>query len=46
MEKKIYTKFDLQRLQKEYGNANTKRAEEYVLKMIEEVKAEINKGVR
>ena len=46
MEKKTYTKFDLERLQKEYNNANSKRSEEIILQMIEEVKAEISKGVR
>ena len=43
---KTYTKFDLERLQKEYNNANSKRSEEVILQMIEEVKAEISKGVR
>ena len=46
MEKKTYTKFHLERLQKEYNNANSKRSEEVILQMIEEVKAEISKGVR
>ena len=39
---KTYTKFDLERLQKEYNNANSKRSEEVILQMIEEVKAEIS----
>ena len=43
---KTYTKFDLERLQKEYTNANSKRSNEVILQMIEEVKAEISKGVR
>ena len=46
MEKKTYTKFDLERLQKEYNNTNSKRSEEVILQMIEEVRAEIGKGVR
>ena len=46
MEKKTYTKFDLEKLQKEYNNANSKRSEEVILQMIEEVKAEISKGAR
>ena len=46
MEKKTYTKFDLERLQREYNNANSKRSEEVILQMMEEVRAEINKGVR
>ena len=44
MEKKTYTKFDLERLQKEYSNANSKRSEEVILQMMEEVKAEIGEG--
>ena len=44
MEKKTYTKFDLERLQKEYNNANSKRSEEVILQMMEEVKIEISKG--
>ena len=43
---KTYTKFDLERLQKEYNNANSKRSEEVILQMMEEVKAEIGEGVR
>ena len=46
MKKKTYTKFDLERLQREYNNANSKRSEEVILQMMEEVKAEISKGVR
>ena len=46
MEKKTYTKFDLERLQREYNNANSKRSEEVILHMMDEVKAEISKGVR
>ena len=46
MEKKTQTKFDLERLQREYNNANSKRSEEGILKKMEEVKAEISKGVR
>ena len=46
MEKKTYTKFDLERLQKEYNDANSKRSEEVILQMMEEVKVEINKGAR
>ena len=46
MEKKTYTKFDLERLQKEYNNANSKRSKEVILQMMEEVKAEIGEGVR
>lgn len=46
MEKKTYTKFDLERLQKEYNNANSKRSEEVILQMMEEVKAEISEGAR
>ena len=44
MEKKTYTKFDLERLQREYNNANSKRSEEVILQMMEEVKAEISRG--
>ena len=43
---KNYTKFDLERLQREYNNANSKHSEEVILQMIEEVKAEIGEGVR
>ena len=43
---KTYRKFDLERWQREYNNANSKRSEEVILQMIEEVKAEISKGVR
>ena len=43
---KTYTKFDLERLQKEYNNANSKRSEELILQMMEEVKAEISKRVK
>ena len=43
---KTYTRFDLERLQREYNNANSKRSEEVILQMMEEVKAEISKGVR
>lgn len=43
---KTYTKFDLERLQGEYNNAGSKRSEEVILQMIEEVKAEIGEGVR
>ena len=46
MEKKTYTKFDLERLQKENNNANSKRSKEVILQMMEEVKVEISKGVR
>ena len=45
MEKKTYTKFDLERLQREYNNANSKRSEEVILQMMEEVKAEIGKEI-
>ena len=46
IEMKTYTKFDLERLQREYNNANSKRSEEVILQMMEEVKAEISKGAR
>ena len=46
MEKKTYTKFDLERLQREYNNANSKRSEEVILQMIEEVRTEIGEGAR
>lgn len=39
--KKVYTFLDLERLEKEYNNANSKIAQEYILLMIHQVKKEI-----
>ena len=44
MDKKTYTQFDLERLQREHNNANSKRSEEGILQMMEEGKAEISRG--
>ena len=42
----MYTRFDVERLEKEYNAASTKRGRELIAKMIAEVKAEIEVSKR
>ena len=42
----MYTRFDFERLEKEYKVANSKRGQELIAKMIAEVKAEIEVSKR